>query len=226
MGSNSKDFINRTGNQKIIAIDAERNINPFWTFLSGQASSKQEIREIYNDTITKMKQVKEKLASANVEAEISVGDTPCCSVVENFSEVDEIRPGNFVFYDVMQLNIGSCAEDDIAVAVACPVVAKHEERNEVVIYGGAVHLSKDSINEKRIFGKIALPQKTGWGSIIPDSYVSSISQEHGIVKANYDLFNKVKIGDILMVLPIHSCLTVNLMREYHTIERESIYCYQ
>jgi len=32
---------------------------------------------------------------------ISYGDTPSCSIAENFDEVDEIRPGNFVFYDVM-----------------------------------------------------------------------------------------------------------------------------
>lgn len=38
--------------------------------------------------------------------------------------------------------IGSCSADDIVVAVVCPVVAKHEERGEMVIYGGAVHFFK------------------------------------------------------------------------------------
>lgn len=195
---------------------------------SYHATSKTEIKEIYNDTVSKMKQAKEKLISIGTEkVEISIGDTPCCSIVDDFSEVDEIRPGNFIFYDVMQLNIRSCTEEDIAVAVACPVVAKHGERSEIVIYGGAVHLSKDSImeNGKRIFGKIALPQSNGWSSIIPDSYVSSISQEHGIVRANDDLLRKVKIGDLLMVLPVHSCLMVDLMREYRTIEGERIDCF-
>jgi len=188
---------------------------------SYKAVLKQEIKEIYSDTVSKMKQVKERLISTGTERiEISIGDTPCCSIVEDFSEVDEIRPGNFVFYDVMQLAIGSCSEEDIAVAIACPVVAKHEDRHEIVIYGGAVHLSKDSImeNRKRIFGKIALPTPTGWSSILPDCYVCALSQEHGIVKATDDLFGKTKIGDLLMVLPIHSCLTVDLMQEYHTIE--------
>jgi len=33
--------------------------------------------------------------------------------------VDEIRPGNFVFYDLMQYRIGSCSVGQIAVAMAC-----------------------------------------------------------------------------------------------------------
>lgn len=194
---------------------------------SYQAASKKEIENIYSDTVTRMNQVKEQLKANGIVIEISIGDTPCCSIIEDFREVDEIRPGNFVFFDVMQLAIGSCTEDEIAVIVACPVVAKHKERNEIVIYGGAIHLSKDSIleNGKKIFGKIVLSEENGWGEIIPDSYVLSLSQEHGIVKACDNLFNKIKIGDLLMVLPIHSCLTVDLMREYLTVEGKRISCY-
>ncbi len=75
---------------------------------------------------------------------LSVGDTPGCSLLPDFPGVDEIRPGNFVFYDAEQLEIGSCASNQIAVALACPIVARHPERNEVVLYGGAIHLSKES----------------------------------------------------------------------------------
>ena len=31
--------------------------------------------------------------------------------------------------------------------IACPVVALHPERKEVIIYGGAVHLSKDNYTD-------------------------------------------------------------------------------
>jgi len=190
-----------------------------------KTSTKDAVKEIYRDTVSKMKQVRELLLSAGIDSlEISIGDTPSCSIVEDFSEVDEIRPGNFVFYDVMQLAIGSCAEEDIAVAVVCPVVAKHEDRNEIVIYGGAVHLSKDFIleNGRKIFGRIALPQATGWSSLIPDCYASSLSQEHGIVTASDALFDEAKTGDVLMVLPVHSCLTANLMKVYHTLQDQKI----
>lgn len=191
-----------------------------------KTSTTEAIKEIYSDTIFKMKEVKERLLSTGIESlEISIGDTPSCSVVENLSGADEIRPGNFVFYDVMQLAIGSCTEEEIAVTVACPVVAKHADRGEIVIHGGAIHLSKDFIleSERKVFGKIALPSEAGWGSVIPDCYVSSLSQEHGIVKASETLLNQINVGDIVMVVPVHSCLTANLMRVYQTLQNKKIY---
>ena len=38
----------------------------------------------------------------------SIGSTPTVSALENFGGVDEIRPGNYVFFDAFQAAIGSC----------------------------------------------------------------------------------------------------------------------
>ena len=153
--------------------------------------------------------------------EVSVGDTPTCSIVDDLSQVDEIRPGNFVFYDLTQLGPGSCSEHQIAVTVGCPVVAKHPERSEIVLYGGAVHLSKESLtmaDGTLSFGRVCFWQGDGWGPSLPDTYVSSLSQEHGIVKTTPDVVERVAVGDVLMVLPVHSCLLVYLLKEYHTLD--------
>jgi D-serine deaminase-like pyridoxal phosphate-dependent protein len=196
-----------------------------------RAQSKKEIRNIYTETLSSMRIVQGQLEVEGFSGlELSIGDTPSCSVISNLGEIDEIRPGNFVFYDVMQLMIGSCSEEDIAVAVACPVVAKHQDRYEIILYGGAVHLSKEYItksvessNETPIYGYIALPEpQQGWGAIVKNTYISRLSQEHGIVKTDRTFFNQVNIGDILMVLPVHSCLTANLLRKYLTLEGEII----
>ena len=87
---------------------------------------------------------------------ISVGDTPTCSVAKDFTWTDEIRPGNFVYYDLMQTQIGSCDLSQVAVAMRCPVVSRHASRNELIIYGGAVHFSKDHIieNGEKVFGQV------------------------------------------------------------------------
>jgi D-serine deaminase-like pyridoxal phosphate-dependent protein len=202
------------------------------------ARSKGEVQTMYTDTVTSMNVVRGQLgAEGFANLEISVGDTPGCSIVKNLGEVNEIRPGNFVFYDVMQLAIGACKQEDIAVAVACPVVAKHEERHELVLYGGAVHLSKESIAispagsaETAMYGYIVGPvlkqgkglEQQGWGQIIEHTYVSKLSQEHGIVKTDQDFFQQVHIGDVLLVLPVHSCLTANLLRKYVILDGEVI----
>jgi len=195
---------------------------------SYHCKSREEILHVYNDSVQKMKRVKEiiegKLAK---KIKISIGDTPTCSLVERFEGIDEIRPGNFVFYDVMQLELGSCREEDIAIAVACPVVAKHPGRKEIVLYCGAVHLSKDFILNKdgsKIFGYLAFPEGEVWGPIIKNSFISSLSQEHGILKTNEDNFERIKVGEVVLILPVHSCLTVDALKRYLTSDGEEIEC--
>ncbi|MFC1555173.1 alanine racemase, partial [candidate division KSB1 bacterium] len=181
---------------------------------SYHAKSEDEIRNLFAETVERLNNVKERLAGEGFkDIKISVGDTPGCSVVETFENVDEIRPGNFVFYDVTQVFLRSCSFKNIGVAVACPVVAKHTERNEIVIYGGAVHLSKEFIEDhtgNRIFGLVALESDPKWKPLMR-TYVSSLSQEHGIIKTDEQTFNKIHIGDLVLVLPVHSCLTVDLL---------------
>ncbi|NOY08000.1 MAG: alanine racemase [Spirochaetes bacterium] len=184
-----------------------------------RASGNEEIKEIYRDMVDKLYKLKENLRRNGVsDIALSIGDTPTAGIVADFSEVDEIRPGNFVFYDVMQYLLGICKEEDIAVAVACPVVAKYGGRGEVVVYGGAVHLSKERASLKNgtvIYGLVSLADgdtmEDGWGKVLRNSYVRAVSQEHGVIKIAEEYFDKIKIGDLLYILPVHSCLTVNLM---------------
>ncbi len=169
-----------------------------------------------------MTKVKEFLQVHNYNnIEISVGDTPTASVVEDFSEVDEIRPGNFVFYDIMQYHIDACSIGEIAVGIVCPVVSKHADRNEIVIYGGAVHLSKDHLEispGQKLFGYVSKFEENGWGSPLPNTYVSKLSQEHGIIQSTPDIVGQIKFGDLLVILPVHSCLAANLLRNFMTNE--------
>lgn len=62
------------------------------------------------------------------------------------------------------------------------------------------------------FMMIALPEIGGWGRIQKGCFVSSISQEHGIVKASGILFDKISRGNLLMILPVHSCLSAILLK--------------
>lgn len=181
------------------------------------AAGSGEIIRIFRETVERLQKVRAGLSSAGVEdVEISVGDTPGCSLVSDFKGVDEIRPGNFVYYDLMQLSIGSCGWEQIAAVVACPVVAKHPERGELVIYGGAVHLSKESLTDEHgqpIYGRVAMPTDAGWGQPLGGTCVARISQEHGIIRTTSEVVAKVGVGDVLLVAPVHSCLAADLLGE-------------
>ena len=182
------------------------------------ARSHAALAGLHADAMKKMRRAQMALAASGFPGlEISVGDTPSCSLLDDFEAADEIRPGNFVLNDVTQLEIGSCGEADIAAAVACPVVSTHPARNEAVIYGGAIHLSKDDVNagkDGRIYGRACRRHGAGWGRILPGTVVSALSQEHGILKTTAAEIKKIKAGDVLFVLPAHSCLTVDLFKEF------------
>ncbi|MFC2132689.1 hypothetical protein ACFLRG_02710 [Bacteroidota bacterium] len=182
---------------------------------------KEEVISIHNNNLCIMNDLKKRYKPEWPEIQISIGDTPSCSISDNFDGIDEIRPGNFVFYDLMQQNIGSCDFEDIAIVLACPVVSLDNNSNKIIILGGAIHLSKESMlnkNGEKIFGRIVrFNSNYSWESPEPDLYVNSISQEHGIINANKEFINNVQIGDIIGILPVHSCLTANLMARYTSL---------
>lgn len=181
-----------------------------------RAVSKNEIADIYRDTLTKCTSLRELLPYRIM---LSSGDTPSCSLIDDFSGFDEIRPGNFVFYDLTQYYLGSCNFEDIALSVACPVVEKNQKRNEIIIYGGGVHLSKECIttsNGQSVFGKAMLPGNNGWINVSDSDHVRSVSQEHGIVSCSERFMNSVHVGDVVGIIPVHACMTADLLRQYHT----------
>ena len=154
---------------------------------------------------------------------VSVGDTPGCSALEQFAPADEIRPGNFVFYDAEQYLFGACAWEQIAVALACPVVALHPERGEAVVYGGAIHLSKDFYQmgeQSASTGWSACPGRERIAGTAPlaDAWVDRVSQEHGVLRLSAADLASLHVGDLVCILPAHSCLTAQCMGRYLTLD--------
>ncbi len=181
---------------------------------SYRCRSMQEIRTLSSSVIQKLSKLKSEF-----NYPVCFGDTPSCSVLEDFGTIDEISPGNFVFYDWNQTQIGSCIPDQIAIAMKCPVVAKYPARNELLIHGGAVHFSKDyELDNKgnKYFGTVVEKLKSGWSSPVSGCVLKSVSQEHGIVACSKSFFAQTDIGDTITILPIHSCLTADLMGGYTT----------
>ena len=180
-------------------------------------NNKPDVLAVHESSLKMLSTLKQRYVDHYPEIVVSTGDTPGSSLAEDFSGTDEIRPGNFVFFDVMQLLIGSCSVEQIAVAMACPIISVHPERNEIIIYGGGVHFSNEAIHSGesgKCFGNIVVPRENGWGDIVPDMYLKGLYQEHGIVSVPSDRIPEYKVGDILLVLPIHSCMTADVFDHY------------
>ena len=194
---------------------------------SYQSHSVEQVERVHQNSIEVMNNLRRKYAGAFPGLKISLGDTPAASMVSDFGMMDEFRPGNFVFYDLQQEEIGSCTRDEIAVAMACPVVAVHPDRLQWIIYGGGIHFAKDFLTLKdgrKCFGRWAKPNGNTWNTshAIDDPFIVSLSQEHGVIQCTEQSFNLCKPGDISLWLPVHSCMTAEAMGGYLSTEGEKI----
>ncbi|HVE72270.1 MAG TPA: alpha/beta family hydrolase [Thermoanaerobaculia bacterium] len=143
----------------------------------------------------------------------SIGSTPTTAIVERFDDCDEVRPGNYVFFDAFQATIGSCRHEDVAVSVLTTVVGSYPERGALILDAGALALSKDLSPEH-------VQPGFGYGVVcdldlrpLPMRIVA-LSQEHGKVESKVH----VPVGTRLRVMPNHSCLTAAMYDRYHILD--------
>ena len=163
----------------------------------------------------------ERLRAAGLPCPVvSVGSTPTALHAKNLDGVTEMRPGVYVFNDVFQADIHSCALEDIAVTVLATVTGHHRERGEIVIDAGGLALSKDrsTQNGPRDVGYGLVVDAAG-GASLPELHVARVSQEHGVVTApGGDLpFDALPPGTRVRVLPNHACFTAAAYEGYHVV---------
>lgn len=208
--------------RKIIDQSAHLKFYGFYTHegRTYHVKEKENVNHIIQSVIEKLN----KLKSVFPGSAVCLGDTPSCSILNSFNGIDEVSPGNNIFFDCMQLNIGSCRETDIAMAIGCPVAQIKENENEVIIHGGAVHFSKERIKWKNIliYGLVFNINEESFGEVLADIYLKDISQEHGTIKGTPEWISGLRPGDTVYIFPVHSCLAANLFEHYQTIDGNRI----
>jgi len=216
--------------EAILAIIHQSELMKFAGFLSHaghsyKSASVEEVISIHSKSKGLMIELGKFYHEKFSSLELSIGDTPTCSIADDFTGIDEIRPGNLVFYDLTQAMIGSCDFSDIAIAMACPVVEVNIKSNEIFVHGGGVHFSKDFLllnDGSKSYGQVVKLNEQGWSLPPLRMFVKSLSQEHGIIHAANEEIRNIQVGDIIGVLPVHACLTADAMGEYFTIEGKRI----
>lgn len=151
-----------------------------------------------------------------------LGDTPSCSLCDDLDPATELTPGNLVFYDLMQIQAGSCTWDDIGLLVRVPVAQEKPETEQCIIHGGAVHFSKDNLmlNGVQTYGQPVVLHENQTITPVQGSRISALSQEHGTVDGLSAIKKAYGVEQLreIWVCPVHSCLTANLFEMYHTPE--------
>lgn len=155
---------------------------------------------------------------------ISIGSTPTVTIIDHLHGIDEVRPGNYIFFDAFQAAISSCTPSDCALTVLAAVVHRDGQRSKIVLDAGAIALSKDR-------GPVDFDAACGYGRILDlegndlGLSLNAISQEHGEVvvgDVRLGLLDRLKVGTRVRIIPNHSCLTAAQHSQYQVLEGERI----
>lgn len=185
---------------------------------SYNARDAEEIRRVAAEESGSLTRFRALLAAEGLgDIPRSIGSTPTASIVDRFSECDEVRPGNYVFFDAFQATIGSCALQDCAVSVLATVIGSYPERGAIVVDAGALALSKDR-------GPDHIQPDFGYGIVCDldlhplPMRITALSQEHGKIAVQ----SHVPVGTRLRIIPNHSCLTAAMYDRYHVLDRGKV----
>lgn len=210
---------------KFIANSSNLNLAGILTHAghSYHANSVGEIAEIAVQERDIMVAHAAKLRSLNIEVHcVSIGSTPTINHIDHLRGIDEVRPGNYIFFDAFQATLGSCSFENCALTVLAAVTHRSYEQKKIVVDAGAIALSKDR-------GAVEFDPNCGYGRVLDldggelGLRINSLSQEHGeMCVADESLFEKLKVGSRVRILTNHSCLTAAQHSHYNILENGEI----
>lgn len=141
------------------------------------------------------------LAARGLKPEIvSGGSTPLLWESHTLPELNEIRPGTYVFNDRNTVLSGACTPDDCAATVLVTVVSTGPDR--IIVDGGSKTFSSD---------RPASSAEVTFGEVVghPRLRFHRMNEEHGFIGRNGDAA-AIRVGDRLRIVPNHICVVMNL----------------
>lgn len=157
--------------------------------------------------------------------EISVGSTPTAKVFESREldgfRVTEMRPGNYVFYDAMQVTIGSATLDECALTVLTTVVSRHRNRS------GRERLFADA--GSKVVTTDAGAMTEGYGQLLynarrmqpmPHARITGLSEEHAWIEVAGG--STLEVGSRIRFVPNHACVCMNLQDLAYVVDGEEV----
>lgn len=179
------------------------------------AGNWDEIRRIGEMEGGEMVKTADLLRANGIEVEVvSVGSTPTAKIAGAVKGITEVRPGNYVFYDAIQVGLTTAVEEDCALTVLATVISRPAP-DRVVIDAGSKALALD----QGAHGKSSV---RGFGIVKRQSEVviERLSEEHGILRVPTD--SPLKVGDRIEVIPNHACPVINLFDEVNVVQMDDV----
>ncbi len=152
---------------------------------------------------------------------VSIGSTPTALAVDDLSGITEVRPGVYVFQDLVMAGLGVCSAEDVALSVLASVTGFQEQRDWAIIDAGWMAMSRDR-------GTAGQAVDQGYGLVcddrgtpVGDLVIGDANQEHGIVVSRagrHSPLADLGLGDLVRVLPNHACATAAQFDHYYVVD--------
>lgn len=158
-------------------------------------------------TVRKLVENAKRVRKAGVEVPVvSCGSTPTAADVVQVPGVTEVQPGNYVFYDLWQVRLGSATKDRLALRVLATVISKPQPTG-AVLDAGIKAFSHD---------KCKFPEPLN----LSGAKAVAIYEEHLQLRINPK--TELNIGDKVEFLPYHACTAANMHSKAHVVENNEV----
>lgn len=191
----------------------------------------QALERVSNQERDRMLDFAVSLREAGVKAavdgslEISIGSTPSIRAFSNRTHegfrVTEIRPGNYLYLDMTQVNLGVAPIDACSLTVLTSVISAHDNADgsrRFFLDAGKKVLTSDGAFGSKGYGQIL----SAWQPMKPmtDTVINALSEEHGWVRTTGT--HAVAVGERLRVVPNHACVVVNTQQSLFLVDGERV----
>lgn len=160
-----------------------------------------------------MRRLADELLAADIPIrDVSAGSTPTGLPLARSGLVNEIRPGTYIFNDHMCVCEQAAKPEEIAVRIYATVVSCPEPGLAVIDGGTKTFPTDIRLGEAPYYyPSYALVEGR------EDLRLLRLNEEHGILTS--DSGNcRLKVGDVLALVPIHVCTAVNLQNYVYLLD--------
>jgi D-serine deaminase-like pyridoxal phosphate-dependent protein len=161
-----------------------------------------EVRRIGHDEARGVLQAAELIRARGITCPVvSVGSTPTVCASGVLPGITEIRPGNYVFFDRMQVALGVTSVETCSQTVLATVISRPAP-DRIVVDAGSKTFALDR-------GAHGLESLQGFGEDVTHGLVlGRLSEEHGVIADERS--SSVAVGDRLRFVTNHACTVANL----------------
>ena len=187
------------------------------------------VRQVMETTRDRMLQVAGRLHEAGLaqpgQFEVSIGSTPSMRLFDNRTidgfSITEIRPGNYVFNDMMQVTLGICRLQKCALTVLSTVVSKRRSSagtEKFFLDAGRKILTSDTAPGRQDYGCLLYNARARVGH--PHARLTGLSEEHGWGQVRGG--TTFTVGDRVEIVPNHACTAVNTQDKAYVVQNGQV----